>query len=236
YAEEREFLAQFLVQQHVVRQQQGTQFWIGEGAQGFLLDVDAGQYPGVTSSHPATVPHLADTILGVVKLYCSSVGTGDRAFMSRMEPQLEASLRESWGEFGTTTGKGRELGWFDAVAVKYAIEATGTDYLIATCGDRLEELARRGETVKLVTGYKLGGKEFREWDSSFHRRDVLQNVEPLREEFEPWEHFVGEDGKVTSNAQRYLDRIQELTGKEFVILGTGPKRNDVILYKDPWKL
>ncbi len=236
YAEERNFLSRFLVQQHVVRQHHGTEFWIGEGAQGFLLDVDAGQYPGITSSHPAQVPHLADTILGVVKLYCSSVGTGDRPFMSRMEWDLEESLRNSWGEFGTTTGKGRELGWFDAVAVKYAIDATGTDYLIATCGDRLEELGRRGKPVKLVTGYKIGSREFREWDVSFHRRDVLRNAEPLVEEFEPWEHFVGEDGKVTPNAQRYLDRIQELTGKEIIMLGTGPGRDDVIMYKNPWDL
>ncbi|MDO8655635.1 MAG: adenylosuccinate synthetase [Nanoarchaeota archaeon] len=237
YAPEREFLSQFVTQSHVARTTHGTEYWIGEGANGFLLDVNAGQYPGITSSNIANVPNGTDTIFGVVKLYCSSVGTGDRAFMSRMEWGLEEILREKWGEFGSTTGRKREVGWFDAVAVKYAVESTKTDYLAGTCGDRLEELYKMNEPLKMVTGYKIGRKIYREWDVSFHRRDTLKQVEPIFEEFETWERFTHADGKtLTDPAQRYIDRIQELTGKEFVMLGTGPARNDVIMYKDVLEL
>ena len=153
--------------------------------------------------------------------------------MSRMEWGLEEILREKWGEFGSTTGRKREVGWFDAVAVKYAVESTKTDYLAGTCGDRLEELYKMNEPLKMVTGYKIGRKIYREWDVSFHRRDTLKQVEPIFEEFETWERFTHADGKtLTDPAQRYIDRIQELTGKEFVMLGTGPARNDVIMYRD----
>ena len=237
YAQEREFLQPFMVQQHVAEKTQGKEYWICEGAQGFLLDVDAGQYPGVTSSHPAHVPNGTDIILGVVKLYSSSVGTGDRPFMSRMECFLEDILRKKWGEFGSTTGRKREIGWFDAVAVKYAVEATHTDYLIGTCGDRLEELHTMNEPLKMVTGYKIGPKVFHEWDVSFHRRDTLAQVEPIFEEFEPWEHFTQANGTTLTNpAQRYVDRIQELTGKEFVMLGTGPAQDDGVVYRNVLEL
>ncbi len=237
YAQEREFLQQFMVQQHVAQTAHGKEYWICEGAQGFLLDVNAGQYPGVTSSNIANVPNGTDTIISVVKLYCSSVGTGDRAFVSRMDSFLEDIVRRKWGEFGSTTGKAREIGWFDAVAVKYAVDATSTDYLVGTCGDRLEELHTMNEPLKMVTGYKIGRKTYREWDVSFHRRDTLGMVEPVFEEFKPWKHFTELDGKtLTANAQRYVDRIQQLTGKEFVMLGTGPAQDDVIVYKNPLDL
>ena len=237
YAKEREFLAQFVTPAHAARRTHGTEYWIGEGANGFLLDVNAGQYPGVTSSNIALVPNGTDLIIGVVKLYSSSVGTGDRAFMSRMNSDLETILREKWGEFGSTTGKKREIGWFDAVAVKYAVDTTQTDYLAGTCGDRLEELNRMKEPLQLVTGYKIGRKIYREWDISFHRRDTLSQVEPIFEEFTPWEKFTEKDGlTLTAPAQRYVDRIQQLTGKEFVLLGTGPAQEEVVVYRNPLDL
>ena len=232
YASERAFLSPFLTQQHMARKTHGTQLWIGEGAQGFLLDMDSGQYPGVTSSNPGAVPWCADTILGVVKLYSSSVGTGDRPFVPRMTEGLETKLRIKWNEFGATTGKKREIGWFDAVAVKYALESTGADYMIGTCGDRLEELAKLNREIRIVTGYKIGRRVFREWDESFHRRDTFYDAEPIFEELEPWDKFTESDGTtLTVNAQRYVERIQKLTGREFVILGTGPGKDQVITYK-----
>lgn len=91
------------------------------------------------------------------------------------------------------------------------------------------------EQLRLLTGYKMGRKVYREWDVSFHRRDTLAQVEPVLEEFEPWEKFT--DGKsLTAPAQRYIDRIQELTGKKLVMLGSGPAQKDVIRYKDMLEL
>ncbi len=89
--------------------------------------------------------------------------------------------------------------------------------------------------MRIVTGYKIGTKIYREWDLSFHRRDVLHHAEPVYEEFEPWLKFTEADGRtLTPKAQRYIGRIQELTGKEFILLGTGEEQKDMIIYKNPW--
>jgi len=233
YTEEIATLREFLVQEHEALATHGFHHWIGEGAQGASLDMDVGRYPGVTSSNPASVPRRPDKVVGVVKLYESSVGTGDRYFVSRIrEDKLEEVLRGEWNEFGTTTGKGREVGWFDAVEVKYNLAVSGADTLAGTCGDRLEVLARLGVKPKIVVAYKVNGREYDSWDVSFHKRGVLENAEPVFEEFEPWERFQ-EDGVLTDNAVRFTDRIQELTGKEFGMLGTGPGHKDMIVYTNP---
>lgn len=236
YAQEREFLKEFVVQEQLARRTHGTHFWLGEGAQGALLDVDAGLYPGITSSNPLDVPNRPDIIIGVLKLYNSSVGA-DRPFVPQIEPKLESQLREAWGEYGTKTGLPRDLGWTNIVDLRYTTEVGNVDYLAATCGDRLEVLAKLGEKVKLVVGYKINGNRYDGWDVSFHRRDVLYNAKPIFEEFEPWDKFTEADGQtLTPNAQKYVDRIQELVGKEIIILGTGPAEKDIIIRKDPFNL
>lgn len=232
YEEEREFLSQFSVLQAKALKTHGTSLKIAEGAQGFRLDVDTGLYPGITASNPSRTPFRNGLVLGVVKLYESSVGH-DRPFVGRiLPPILEARLRTAFGEFGTTTGKPRDLGWFDAVAVRHAIECTGTDYLVGTCGDRLEVLAQLGEPVRIVTGYKINGRTYEQWDKSFHNRRTLYGAEPVLEELPAWEKFADDNGELTGNAQRYIDRIQRLTGKEFVLLGTGPAENQVVELDD----
>ena len=234
YDQEREFLQKFAVQEHVARKYHGLQFWMGEGAQGALLDVDCGLYPGVTSSNPLDVPNRPDTVIGVLKLYTSSVGAG-RPFVAQMEPALEKYVRDEWREYGTKTGKPRDVGWADIVALRYAAEVGNIDSLAGTCGDRLEILAKINQKVKLVVAYDIDGKRYDEWDIYFHKRDTLYNARPIFEEFEPWEKFVDSAGeKLTQNAQRYVDRIQELVGKEFVMVGTGPGHRDMLVYKNPF--
>ncbi|MCH7568235.1 MAG: adenylosuccinate synthetase [Nanoarchaeota archaeon] len=235
YAEAMKFLALFSVLQSDMLRRHGTHYWIGEGAQGFRLDIDKGLYPGVTSSNPSIVPFRADLILGVIKLYESSVGH-DRPFVSQMDPRLEEILREKFGERGTTTGKPRDLGWLDAVYIKHAIESADVDYLIGTCGDRLNCLAQMGEKIKIVTGYNINGQVYNRWDKSFHNRDVLYDANPIFEEYEPWDKFVDENGKLTPNAQKYIDRIQELLGREFILFGTGEGEKDVVELKDAFEL
>ena len=93
-----------------------------------------------------------------------------------------------------------------------------------------------GRKVKIVIGYKIGGRTYSQWDKSFHNRQVLYGAEPVFEEFDPWERFIGDSGDLTPNARRYIDRIQELTDREFVLLGTGPGEKDVVEFKDIWKL
>ncbi len=236
YQEQMEFLREFSVLQTSALKGNGNfKYGIGEGAQGFRLDQDRGLFPGTTSSNPAIVPFRTDLVLGIVKMYESSVGH-DRPFVGQMKPELEGGVRDLWGERGTTTGLPRDLGWFDVVAVKHAIESCEVDYLVSTCGDRLEVMKDRGEIIKLVVAYDLDGKEHREWDKSFHNRTTLYRARPVFEEFEPWEKFVQDNGKLDPRAQAYIDRIQQLTGREFILHGTGQGVEDVIELKDAFEL
>ena len=228
YSAERNVLSELSVLHSDIMNNLSFKLVVGEGAQGFQLDVDRGLYPGVTSSNPSIVPFRADVLAGVVKMYESSVG-GGRPFVGRMDEPLETKLREFWGEFGTTTGKPRGLGWFDVVEINNAIDSSEIDVLVGTCGDRLEELAKIGEKVKLIVAYDIDGKRFDRWDKSFHKRSKLYSAKPVFEEFEPWSKFFDEEkGKLTSNAQRFVDRIQDLTDTEFVAHGHGPEIKDVL--------
>jgi len=228
----REYLVPFLVSQHDVLKVHGYTHTIFEGAQAIMLDVDKGQYPGITSSNPVIVPHKTDVIVGMLKLYLSSVGTAERAFMTKMQDSdLEYTLQDQWGEVGTTTGLRRELGWFDAVAARYAVETTDTDYLVGTRGDSLETLHHMGAPLFIATAYKINGKTYDRWDPSFFNRFTLADVEPVLQEMPTWNIFSS-DGVLSPNAQHYIDTIQQLLDKEFVLLGTGPSREDILVRKD----
>ncbi len=231
YLPQIEGLREYSVLQENLLSNQGFNFGFGEGAQGFLLDIDRGLYPGVTSSNPSIPPFRANTIVGVVKGYASSIG-GDRPFIGQMSEGLESTLRERWGEKGTTTGKPRNLGWLDIVALRHAIRSADIDCLVSTCGDRLEDLAALGEKPKLVVGYKINGKTFTDWDRTFHNRRVLYQAEPVFEELDAWTTFFDKDsGRLTENAQVFVDRVEKLTGTEFVAHGYGPGIDDVLEVK-----
>lgn len=231
YAEEREFLAPYCRLESEVFNSKFNRGIVGEGANGFAIDVEHGLYPGTSSSHIAHVVHRPDSIVGVMKLYDSSVGS-DRPFVGRMrDGAREGKLQNAWEERGTTTGKPRSLGWLDIVAAKQAIDTMDVDYLAVTCGDRLADLHDRGESVKMVVGYALDGKTHTEWHRSFHKRSTLFKAEPVLEEFDSWPWFAHE-GKIHDNAQRYLHRIQQLTRRTIVLVGTGPGLDDVIELQD----
>lgn len=230
YAPVREALSPFMVLQEEVFRTQGTAFKLGEGAHGFDLDVEEGLYPGVTSSHPSLVPHRPDTIVGIVKLYDSSVGH-DRPFVSRLtDENLESTLRDRWGERGTTTGKNRNIGWLDLVAARHAVRSVHMDCLIGNCGDRLQDLAHLGNDVRVVVGYDIGGKHFDRWDPSFHKRSTLYGAKPILKSFKPWTRFSYGD-RLSDEARAYIDFIQTFLDREFVALGTGPGENDLIEIK-----
>jgi adenylosuccinate synthase len=228
YNLERLFFAPFLTSEQQAFE--NRDFIVGEGAQGVLLDVGSGLYPGVTSSHPANLPHHPDKVIGVFKSYVSSVGK-DRPFVSKIGGDLEEELRQEWGEFGTTTGKPRDLGWLDVVALKYAVKESGTDYMIATCGDRLEALAEREEKVKVVVAYEIDGQRYEEWQPSFDNRETLYKAKPVFEEFEPWDQFVVH-GEIHPNAKKVYDFIEEKTEVPICMISTGPAEKDVIVYQN----
>jgi adenylosuccinate synthase len=227
YGDEREALAPLSVLQADIVERHGTQFRIGEGAQGYKLDVDKGLYPGVTSSNSAIVPYRTDLNLGVIKLYESSVGS-DRPFVGQMDADLESRVRSLWGEVGTTTGLPRDLGWVDTVALRHAVKDADIDFIVSTCGDRLDCLHEMGEKVKIVVAYEIDGVRYDAWDKSFHNREKLYGATPIFEEFEPWESFTDGGGSLTRNAQIYVDRIEELVDRRFMLHGTGPSIDDYI--------
>jgi len=229
YDAERDILAPYLVMEQDVMKRHGTHLLVDEGANGVGIDIDDGFYPGITSSSAARAPRESKTVIGVLKLYNSSVG-GDRPFMSQMPAELETVLRDLWGERGTTTGKDRDLGYFDAVFARYAMDVVGVDAIVGTCGDRMEAFAQVGAKPKLCVAYEIDGRKYDEWHPSFFRRDTLYKAIPVLEEFEPWEKFTDESGSILSkNASKYVQRIESLLGMKFNMLGTGPKRSDIIL-------
>ncbi|MEK6909324.1 MAG: adenylosuccinate synthetase [Nanoarchaeota archaeon] len=227
YNYERDELVEFPILQTDIVGNKNFVYGIGEGAQGFQLDVDRGLYPGVTSSNPSIVPFRTNKVVGVVKMYESSIG-GDRPFIGRMETDLETRLRDLWKERGTTTGKDRSLGWLDIVALKNATKGAEIDCLVSTCGDRMEDLFKFGEKVKLVVAYNIDGIEFDEWEPFFHDRTKLSTATPIFEELPAWEVFFDkEEGRLTPNAQRFVNRIEELVYVPFVAHGYGPGIEDV---------
>ena len=233
YEKEREALTQFLALESEIFTNPQFKYWLGEGAQGFLLDLDDGQYPGITSTCPCQPTHRPDKLVGIFKSYISSVGIGDRPFVAEMDQELQPSLIKEWGEFGTTTGKPRHIGWFDVVAGKHAIETSHLDYIGITCLDRLEALSKINQKPKVVVGYEIDGKTYNDWDVSFNKRDTLRKAKPIIQEFDSWEKTTEDDNKtLTPNAQKYLEFIESKLGKTFSFIGIGPSHEQIIVRED----
>ena len=206
-----------------------------EGAQGTLLDIDHGTYPFVTSSNPTSGgvcpgsgvgPTKIDNVLGVVKAYTTRVGEGP--FTVELEDEVGEHLREKGHEFGTTTGRPRRCGWFDAVIVKYAARINGLTGLAVTKLDVLDEL----EEIKICTGYKYQGEVITEFPTN---EDILVNCDPVYETLPGWQEDTTEISNydnLPANAKQYVDRICELTGVKLDILSVGPKRKQTMVLND----
>ena len=201
-----------------------------EGAQGSMLDIDHGTYPYVTSSHTHVGGLLAgcglparalDRVTGVVKAYCTRVGAGP--FPTEETGAIGETIRTKGGEFGATTGRPRRCGWFDAVAVKYAVESNGVDTLVVTKGDILSGLG----DVKACTGYRIGGRLL----EGYPRSEDLALVEP------EWRTFTGWDEDV-SGVRRWEDLPESLrafvgfvdahSGARVGWVSTGPERSQML--------
>ncbi len=204
-----------------------------EGAQGVMLDLAWGTYPFVTSSSclPGYAaascgigPKLLGPVIAVMKAYATRVGSGP--FPSELEDATGERMRERGAEFGTTTGRPRRCGWFDAVAARYAVEVAGIDAVAVTKLDILDGF----ETIKVVTGYRLpDGSTI---DTFPADAEVAEAVEPLHEELPGWttptEGVVHEDN-LPSEAKSYLDFLEEKLGVPAVIVSTGPRREETLV-------
>jgi adenylosuccinate synthase len=202
-----------------------------EGAQGTLLDLDHGSYPFVTSSNAvaggATTgggigPLQVDEVMGVMKAYATRVGSGP--FPTELTDEVGAGIRERGREVGTTTGRPRRVGWFDAVPIRYAVAVNSVSSIMLNKIDILSGL----ESIPLCVAYEVDGQRVERWPSS---AEVLGRAKPVYEWFEGWAepiHDVRSLAGLPENARRYVTAVEELAGVPIVLVSVGPERTQTI--------
>lgn len=203
-----------------------------EGAQATMLDMDHGTYPFVTSSNPtaggacvgAGVPPTAITrVIGVTKAYTTRVGSGP--FPTELFDDFGVHLRKIGREYGTTTGRERRTGWYDAVVARYATRLNGITDLVVTKLDVLSGL----EKVPLCVAYEVDGKRTDEMPMT---QTEFHHATPVYEELPGWWEDISkarEFSDLPVNAQRYIERIEELAGTRVSIVGVGPGREENVV-------
>ena len=202
-----------------------------EGAQGAMLDLDHGTYPYVTSSSPSIggactglglSPRDIAGITGVFKAYSTRVGAGP--LTAEMEDETGDMLREKAWEYGTTTGRARRIGWFDAVAGRYSALVNGFTSLVLTRLDVLDGFP----TIKVCVGYEVDGKPIDHFPASI---SVLEKCRPVYEELPGWDRPTAsatEMPQLPAQAVAYIRRIEELIGCPALLISTGPSRWETI--------
>jgi adenylosuccinate synthase len=201
-----------------------------EGAQGTFLDIDHGTYPYVTSSNTTAggactgsgvPPNCIDHVVGVMKAYTTRVGEGPLP----TEDSAIGDLLHSLGrEFGSTTGRPRRCGWFDAVVTRQAVMVNGIDELAVTNLDGLDTLP----LIKVCIGYRCGKTRF---DHVPNDIELLARCEPVYAEFDGWQTPTGNARtwrELPKKARAYLTAIADLTGAKLSIISVGPDRRQTI--------
>lgn len=208
-----------------------------EGAQGSLLDIDHGTYPFVTSSNTTAGctstgsgfgPLYLDYVLGITKAYTTRVGSGP--FPTELFDEVGEHLASKGHEFGATTGRPRRCGWFDAVALKLAVQINSISGLCLTKLDVLDGL----ETVRICVGYQAeeGETAMAPVDAEDYGR-----LTPIYEDLPGWqESTVGAKSlqDLPANAAAYIKRIEEIVDATIDIISTGPDRVETILLTHPF--
>jgi adenylosuccinate synthase len=206
-----------------------------EGAQGTMLDIDHGSYPYVTSSNASIggactglgiPPRAINGVLGVAKAYTTRVGEGP--LPTELFGELGHRLRESGQEYGASTGRPRRCGWYDAAAVRYAVRINGIDALALTKLDVLDGL----ESIDICTGYKVGDREVPEYPAD---QATAATCKPVYETWPGWQtptRGVTDYGRLPAEAQRYVARLEEVSGVPAAIISTGSDRSETIVRRD----
>ena len=208
-----------------------------EGAQGALLDIDFGTYPFVTSSNViagqaatgvGVGPGSIDYVLGIVKAYTTRVGEGP--FPTELLDEDGQRLGERGHEFGTTTGRKRRCGWFDAVLVRQTCATSGVNGIALTKLDVLDGF----ETLKICVGYELDGERLEYLPTA---ADSQARCTPVYEEMPGWSQST-EGARswadLPAEAIKYVRRVEELIDCPVALLSTSPEREDTILVTDPF--
>ena len=212
-----------------------------EGAQGALLDIDHGTYPYVTSSNCTAggactglgvPPTRLDAIFGVFKAYATRVGAGPMP--TELTDETGEAIRERGNEYGTTTGRPRRCGWFDAVGARHAIRINGIKSIALTLLDVLDGF----DEVKVCTAYRHRGRTLTDFPSEVR---LLQDCEPVYRSMPGWKTPLGQLEKLEdfpARARDYLSLLEDLLKVEIAIVSTGPERRRTIVREDStfWKL
>ena len=202
-----------------------------EGAQGSMLDIDHGTYPFVTSS-PVTAcgvpsgagvrPSAVGLIVGLAKAYTTRVGSGP--FPSEQDNEIGQHLRERGKEYGTTTGRPRRCGWFDAFAVRYAADLSGVSEIALSLLDVLGGL----DEVRICTGYRVAAGELESFDPT-----VMDEAECVYRSLPGWQEEIGEARRfddLPAAAQQYVRCIEELIDRPVGLISVGPGREATIVH------
>jgi len=202
-----------------------------EGAQGTLLDPDFGTYPYTTSSSPIAAGGSLGTgmgltrinhIIGVFKAYCTRVGAGPMP--TELKDETGDSIRERAYEYGTTTGRPRRCGWFDAVAARFSTRVNGFTGAALTRLDILDTFPR----LKICTGYKLNGQTINYFPSSV---TTLDKCQPVYEELPGWQSptsHIRDYEQLPLEARQYITRLEELISCPVNLICIGPEREQTI--------
>jgi len=206
-----------------------------EGAQATLLDIDHGTYPFVTSSNASVggvctglgvPPRAIGGVLGVAKAYTTRVGEGP--LPTELSGALADRLRETGQEYGASTGRPRRCGWYDAVVVRYSARVNGLDAIALTKLDVLDGLPE----VLICTGYKTTGTgTITDFPADLR---VLIGAEPVYERMPGWSSptkGVTEFDRLPAEAQRYVKRLEDVSGVDCAIISTGSDRRETIIKK-----
>tara|TARA_B100001750_G_scaffold241175_1_gene252162 strand:- start:244 stop:1212 length:969 start_codon:yes stop_codon:yes gene_type:complete len=225
----KEFLrpTELLLQQAITR---GKSILI-EGAQGTLLDLDHGTYPYVTSSSSSVAgisgglgipPRDVSAVIGVFKAYCTRVGSGP--IPTEMPTDIGVDIRERAWEYGTTTGRARRIGWFDAVVGRYSSRINGFTSAVLTRLDVLDGMP----TVRICVGYKINGEIVEHFPST---TTLFEQCEPIYEDMDGWNEptaGVTQLSQLPKEAMRYVKRLEELIECPIRLISTGPNREETI--------
>lgn len=207
-----------------------------EGAQGIMLDVDYGTYPFVTSSSPIAGgacigsgfgPKMIDEIIGVSKAYITRVGEGP--FVTELKDEIGEKIRDIGREFGTTTGRPRRCGWFDAVVAKYGVLVSGLTSMAITKIDVFDDF----DEIKICTAYKdnTTGEIYTNYPTNVF---IHKCLEPVYETHQGWKQDISKAKTwkdLPENAQKYLKRLEELFEIPISIVSVGPQRDQTIILK-----
>lgn len=203
-----------------------------EGAQATLLDIDFGTYPYVTSSHPLSAgvcvgtgvgPMIISNIIGVAKAYTTRVGKGP--FPTELEDETGETIRNKGGEFGTTTGRPRRTGWFDAVIVRHSVRVTGLSSLAI---NKLDTLGGIGDLKVCVAYKKPDGTVIENFPATL---EELADCVPVYETLKGFDDDISSCrsfDELPEACKKYIERLEELCDCHISMVGVGPDREQII--------